>query len=353
MQDSIIGYLLGALDDDEMAKFEAQLRHDLDLQARVREAARSLEFLRQDDEEIEPPQGLVESTCSLVEEFRARPNSKLGELVSSAVQTGPVATTASAASVRLELGGDSDPWTLVDFFVACCVVLAACLLFFPAVNNSRYHVQVASCQNNLRSIGRALMEYSGADPQGFFPQVPETGNLAFAGVYASTLKSSGLVEDDHQFVCAALNNDLLDETFCVPSLEEITNTATENLATVHEFGGGTYGYTLGVQQNGRVQGIRNRSRNHFALMSDSPEIYTMLVSTTTTRSRDLHRNVLFESGCVRQVCVETDCWCGDQLYTNDLGEVSAGVHEADAVIAPSGAAPIIRRVNHSLANDQL
>ena len=353
MQDSIIGYLLGALDDDELAKFESQLKHDRDLQVRVREAARRLEFLRQDDEDIEPPQGLVESTCALVEEFRARPDaqldSKFGQLVRSTTDgvTHPSSGMPLAASNLVHHGGNSDEWTLIDFFVACCVVLAACLLFFPAVNNSRYHAQVASCQNNLRSIGRALIEYSGANSNGLFPQVPETGNLAFAGVYAPTLKSSGLVENDEQFMCAALNNNTLTETFRIPSLEEIKRTVGENLAVIQERSGGTYGYTLGVNENGRVRGIRNQSRNHFALMSDSPKFYTTLL-TSTRKQSDMHRNVLFESGCVRMVCIETECWCGDQLYQNDLGQVSAGVHESDAVIAPSAAAPIIH-----FANDQL
>ena len=66
MHDSIIGYLLGALDEGELARFEAQLEVDPELRAKVRAAARSLEMLGLDDDDIDPPEGLAESTCCFV-----------------------------------------------------------------------------------------------------------------------------------------------------------------------------------------------------------------------------------------------------------------------------------------------
>lgn len=316
MQDSIIGYLLDALDDDELARFEARLEQDPELRQQVRQAARSLRILQQDsDDDLEPPPGLAEATCALV---HAGNPSLRG---------------------RYESSASSDRWSLADVLVACAVVLMACLLFFPAINNSRYHAQVASCQNNLRAIGRALIEYSGTNAQGFFPQVPETGNLAVAGMYAPTLIYNGLITEDRRFFCPASGGPEEPTARSIPKLEEIQRARGPMLKVAQWTMGGDYGYTLGVKKHGQLQGIRNRSRIHFAIMSDSPSIFDC---ESPNASRRLHRNVLFESGGVRVVRMDTDCWCGDQLYRNDLGQISAGLHDADAVIGSSSTAPVAR-----------
>ena len=354
MQHSIIGYLLGALDDEELAKFEAQLKIDPELQAQVHEAAKSLECLHDDGEEFEPPAGLVESTCSLVEEMRhlPQPTNDVSELL----ELGFAASEASHPRRPTNVvrrgyaggGSDNEKWTLVDVFVACSIVLIACLLLFPAINNSRYHAQIASCQNNLRSIGRALIQFSDANPSNSFPQVPQEGNLSFAGMYAPTLKSFGLVDDDSLFRCAASSfgfDRSSSETFRIPTIEELEQSSGEELLAAQQRAGGHFGYSLGVLKNGKVAAIKNQSRNHFALMSDSPALYK-IVRVSPEMKREIHRNVLFESGCVRVVCVETECWCGDQIFTNDHGFVSAGVHDSDAVIGASAASPMTRTVSY-------
>ena len=40
--------------------------------------------------------------------------------------------------------------------MAATVLVAAGLLIFPAVQNSRFHAHVAACQDNLRELGGAL-----------------------------------------------------------------------------------------------------------------------------------------------------------------------------------------------------
>ena len=93
MQDSLIGYLVGALDDDELARFEARLKREPALQAQLREAARSLRVLRQDpDDDIEPPFDLAASTCAFVQH----------------------ASQAPLRHSRYERGTDAGGWTIVD-----------------------------------------------------------------------------------------------------------------------------------------------------------------------------------------------------------------------------------------------
>ena len=235
---------------------------------------------------------------------------------------------ASASPVELGRSAEHEEWSLVDITIAASVLLAGCLLFFPAVNNSRYHAQIAACQNNLRSIGQALIEYSSTNAQELFPRVPESGNLAVAGMYAPTLMGKQFVTEDHSFYCPALPVETLQR---IPTLAEIDQSVGRELAELQRRMGGDYGYTLGVHKFGRLYGVRNLGRAQYAIMSDSPTGHV-------DRRRRSHQNVLFESGAVR--ALTNAHWYGDQLYRNERGEVSAGVHEADIVIGASGTAPL-------------
>lgn len=311
MQDSLIGYLLGALSDEQMAQFEAELERNAELREQLQRAAASLNVLRRDADDIEPPSGLAQQTSDFVY----------------------ASVSHLAKTVRRERSGERDEWTLVDITIAASVVLAACLLFFPAINNSRYHAQIAGCQNNLRSIGQALIEYSSSNAQGLFPQVPESGNLAVAGMYAPTLVADQLAEE-RNFYCPAASAGKHAEARRIPSVEEINRSVGQKLAELQRQMGGDYGYTLGVMKNGKLHGIRNQSRAQFAIMSDSPDMFRV----PGRRRHHGHQNVLFESGGVRTI--NNQYWYGDQLYRNDHGEVSAGVHESDGVIAGSGTAPV-------------
>ncbi len=317
MQESLIGYLLGALDADEAARLEARLEQDPQLQQRLRHAAQSLRPLKVDDDDIEPPPGLAQGTCCYVE--RAK------RLIMPATCYDRVATSPN--------------WTLVDMTIAAGIFLAACLLFFPAINNSRYHAQIAGCQNNLRHIGRALIEYS-ENAQGLFPQVPATGNMAVAGMYAPTLRDLGLILEDHIFLCPASVYSATDVTFRVPAVQEIERARGPTLTALQRTMGGHYGYTLGyITSRGKLRGTLNRHRVYFVLMSDAPG--ESIFRDTSPRGFSMHRNVLFESGHVRQVSNATVCWCEDELYTNDRGEIAAGVHVDDTVIGNSGTAPLL------------
>ena len=93
-------------------------------------------------------------------------------------------------------------WTTADFVVAAGVCLAMACLFFPALSNSRYNMQLASCQNNMRKLAQSFDDYSRV-AGGYFPVVPPAGNLSFSGVYAPKLVAKGLVDDGRVFLCPA------------------------------------------------------------------------------------------------------------------------------------------------------
>jgi hypothetical protein len=321
MQDNLVGYLVGALDEDETAQLEARLQSDPALQARLQLAAQSLRPLMEDVDEIEPPSDLVAKTCCFVSE-------------SGAV---PVAAARRMAGTYTDRFNAHGAWRLVDVVVAASVLLGACLMCFPAINNARYHAQMAGCQNNLRQIGQALIHYSHLG-QGYFPVVPSKGNFAVAGMYAPTLIDHGLVVDDYLFLCPATPNEEIGSVFRIPSLNEIQRARGQTLAVMQRVMGGQFGYTLGYRDAAnKLRGIANRGRDHFPLMSDAPGDWA---TSCSLPRRKRHRHVLFESGRVCRLPIQSVCWQGDDLFVNDRGEVSAGMHAGDAVIGSSATTPL-------------
>jgi hypothetical protein len=101
--------------------------------------------------------------------------------------------------------------------------------------------------------------------------------------------------------------------------------------------GGSYGYTLGHFAGGQYRHTRHLRRTSFAIMADAPD------PCGGCRASGNHgggQNVLFEDG---RVVYLTSCQPGegcDDFYHNDDGQVQAGLHPDDAVIAPSSARPL-------------
>jgi hypothetical protein len=308
MREQLLGYLLGALEPEEhealatRLKREPDLRHELDL------LRKSLQPLDADDEEPEPPRDLSAKTCEYVMARR-----------------GPCAGQFAAAS----------SWRIQDIAVATGILIAAGLLFFPAVVNSRYVAQLTACQENLSTLGRALVQYSDLHADEF-PVVPTKGNLAAAGIYAPMLINCGLIEPRH-VICPA-SPLAAEKTFHVPSLAELQSAQATELRRLHRMMGGSYGYSLGYVENGRYHGHRNRSRSTFALMADMPDQHP---AAGCRNDGAMGQNVLFEDGSVRFMRTVRLDEFGDHIYQNKLGYVGAGIGPDDAVISPSDMPPIV------------
>jgi anti-sigma-K factor RskA len=126
MRENLIGYLLNALEPTEQAEIEAELGRDPQLKRELDVLSRSLEPLSWDQGMHNPPVGLASRCCEFV---------------------------AEQTKVRLPAPTGAPPssqWRMADLGVAASVFLAASLLFWPAMNQSRYAARVRGCQNNLR-----------------------------------------------------------------------------------------------------------------------------------------------------------------------------------------------------------
>ena len=307
VHDNIIGYLLGALDDAEMAEFEAELESNAELQRRVHQAARSLQVWEDADEE--PPAGLVDATCQFVHSQLRQPRDR-----------------------SRQLAFDRDSWSLFDVMIAVSVLFVGSLLFLPAINNSRLHAQVAGCQDNLRRIGGGLIQFSSLSPTQSFPSIPHDSRLGVAGIYAPILLEAGFLSDDQCFYCPSYRQR---EQRSIPSTKDLLTAIGQKCEELQTIVGGDYGFHLGQEVNGNVRARRNSGSPHFALMADLP-----VCATAPTHRALQHRNVLMECGGVRVIPVNMAEWRGDHLFVNQQGKIRAGVTPNDCVIGASYMRPL-------------
>lgn len=307
MHAQLLGYLLGALEPDEHAAVEQALSRDEQARRDLQLLRRSLEPLAADAEPYAPPAGLALKTCQLVRQQCEKPR---------------------LAPVSERVPGRTS-WSVPDMAVAAGIVMAAGLLFLPALSHSRQQAKTAFCQDNLRQIGQAFDKYA-LQHAGFLPRIPTSGRLAFAGMYGPKLKESGFLDDDRRLLCPCCK--LCDEPdFAVPTEEQLLSASEEDYERLRRFAGGSFGYTLGYAEDGHYQPVRSQGRANYAILSDSPD------PTQSDRCSKRHgrhgQNVLFDDGHVSYLTAPTSSPSGDNLFLNAVGEVAPGVNPDDSVIA--------------------
>jgi hypothetical protein len=333
MQHDVLGYLVNAIDSSERDQIEQQLSVDENLRRQVDAGRRSLTRLSWDAEPYPAPAGLVERTCAYVEQ----------QLEGDAVQPASKVRRVYPAEA---LSGESGGWTFADFVVAAGICVAAACLFFPAILNSRYNARLAQCQNNLRQLGVALQQYSDQN-NGYFPTVPATGNLAFAGAYASLLRDKDLLGEDYAQLlsCPSRGGTIV---IRIPRSADVNAAQGAMLVTLQKTIGGDYAYPLGYVQNGKLHGIRrtrNQQRAQYVILADAP------LGDVHRNFRAVHdggQNVLFEDGHAAFLATRFRPGVShDDYFVNDLGYVEAGVHAQDNVLGSSSTPPflIVRNVN--------
>jgi hypothetical protein len=229
---------------------------------------------------------------------------------------------------------------MADIGVAAGVFLAATLLFWPAMNQSRYAAQVRQCQNNLGQIGVAHNIYTTQYP-GHFPTLSLKDPHNRAGIYAVILHQQGLLPERHILICPASELAELADSFNVPTLEELNRAKAQNeqLVQLYKKMGGSYGYSLGHYEADGYHPPQDLRRVRHALMADAP------THTNTDSISSNHGgcglNVLFEDMHVEYVTTCRSRACQDHLFQNRKGEHLAGLDRDDVVLGSSDTAPVV------------
>jgi len=335
LREQLLGYLLDALEDNERRQVERQLEDDPSLLDELQRLRLSLEPLAETFEDFEPPRDLAKRSCERVADRRDREPVELARRGGQSTMPGAFGSSAFGAGPKL---------SVADVVVTAGIVLASVLIFFPAIASSRYASRLTHCQDNLRQLGLALVNYSDKLGGGFFPEVSSDGNRAFAGVYAPTLLDTGYLECSNTLICPASSLADQQKKYRVPTLAEIDSATPREIFVMHQLAGGSYGYTLGVIAQGTHVAPRNKSRASFALMADAPNPSNQ--DNFSANHAGKGQNVLYEDGHFKFVPISMNnaAWL-DNPFRNRHGMVEAGVDEDDAVVAPSFSPPFNRAVS--------
>jgi hypothetical protein len=328
-REQLLGHLLGALDEDEQAALDAQLESDPEYRGELDLLRRRLEPLAALRTDFDPPAGLAERTCLFVAAHIPSP-----------------APAAISKSKRLRPEVAPPSWigrmTKLDVAMAATVLVAATLLIFSAIAQSNYSARRTACKDNLEELGKALAHYSQTNG-GYFPRIPAKGNLATAGIYAPVLFQNKLITDVRRFVCPDSRLAAQRNSFRIPTYNELELTSPAKIVDLRPTLGGSYGYNLGYTRDGVYYPTKNLYRDNFAVMSDSP-------SDRPEHQSENHggwgQNVLFENGSVKFLTKSKPEGSNDDFFTNDAGQVAAGLQQNDSVVGPSQAAPIIYVSGH-------
>jgi hypothetical protein len=230
--------------------------------------------------------------------------------------------------------------------VAAAIFVAASVLFLPALNQGRFAAQVTGCQNNLRELGRSLAQFANVNG-GHFPSLVNGEGLLPAGVYATKLSDHGLLQEPSWVICPSSSLAGQVNQLRLPGIDEVQSISPAKQAELFRAMGGSYGYNLGYVVDGRYQPTKNLQRSTFALMADAPNSESMRgrgpvvpAQLSSLNHGRRGQNVLFEDGHVEFLKKCTADGCPDDIFLNDDGQPTAGVHRNDAVIGPSHAHPL-------------
>lgn len=369
MRDELIGYLLGALDEDLRVQVEQRLQFDASLRADMETLRRGLQVLQptrcQNPSEIDPTPSVSDRFDSEFPAERIISTERIDQWASTSMWVEPPVGLAERACdfVFSRSSGDvntppspqfrsaaepavgSVSWSVADAFVIAGVCITAALLFAPALITSRISAQRQLCASRLRDLGESFALYS-AQHQGELPVIPTSGPRSFAGIYAPVLRDAGFLSDPNWIVCPeACSTDSTPVHGIVPTLSQIDRGTASELSLWCNAAGGNYAYALPyLDQNGQYVSRKNLRQSNIAILGDivtSPSAAvlpaTPVLPAATGRHGGRGANVLFQDGGVRyqhQLRIGND-----DLFRSNRGLIEVGQSIDDQVLAPSQVRP--------------
>jgi len=328
MRDELLAYLLGDLGPEESQRIVERLESDPIWQRELQLLQSCMEAHEADPQSFNQPEDLVNRTCSLVRHAAAKSHS---------AQAVPASLTESRDRAVSRLRS----WSLADLAVGACVLLVLGMLLFPALRESRDAARRAKCQNNLKHLGTALVEYAEKSNRGL-PHIDLGEN---AGSFVVDLAESGILarkELAELLVCPS--SPLADEVFAgrvvvqIPTPQGLKTASKESLATMRKFMAGSYAYRFGYRdESGRYCQIKFEGRSDAPMLADAPCI--SVAGFQSPNHGGCGQNVVFQdlSGRLFDRCTAGEN--ADHLFLNEDREHAAGRHARDVVLGRSEADP--------------
>ena len=310
MHQQLLGHLLGALDDDEQEWLESRLQIDEEYRRQWRVWRRRLAPLLAARPDTEPPPGLAEQTCRLVASFAPVP--KQAEPPRRAMSPDAAFPAHSAHAAWL------------DVAVAALILLVIGIVVPPAINNSRFHSRLASCQDKLRQVGLALAEY-GDHHGAAISELADHQKLTTAGQFAAQLLDEGLAPDDGRVMCSdawlAVQGALRWSRHMKTSMADASGTPADMFDIGQPMLSGPPFESValsddnwpGTWRNGTIDGTTPPAPADLALLADAPS------ADLPGQSLDCHdgqgRNMFFADGHVDFIPCSAPCDAADTFLS--------------------------------------
>ncbi|TWU05662.1 hypothetical protein [Stieleria varia] len=378
MHKDLLGYLLGALEPDEMRRVAQWVRENPAAQQQLREIEQMLRPLDELDADIEPPSHEAEEDLIARTMASLPPLPPVHEPLEALQEIDEAALTDDQhhSSRTFELNSRLTPVGMTEGrkshrvgwmdWVGGSVAVAILLgLLVPSLAEGRFEARKIACQDNLREFGTALIQYVTRGGGERLPAVRREGPEAFAGVYAIRLADAGLIESPQIRWCPSVGNPIdfqpvtrrSTKSVDAPiqpaqqvqsvvvnklvSLEQLRSAPVNELHEIQRYSGGHYAYSLGVVDHQQYTSPKFESRSSFAVMSDAP----LMILTGGDLSNEFvghsgrGMNVLYEDGRVQFIDIDSLDALPDHPMMNHAGQSEAGVHRDDASLAPSWSPP--------------
>jgi len=320
MQEDLLGYLLNALEPDEMRRVELWLRGNEEAQRELARLERTLGRLDENEpaedlsaSDLMPPADLVSRTLANLPPMPPMPEAEKPD-DSFEVADVEARIFSNLSFSEVSEGGSSSAWSLRDWAASVTAAVILIAISVPALSEGRFAARKVACQDHLRELGLAMTQFAGRNAQSRLPSVAPDGYQAFAGVYALRLHEAGLLNDPRITLCPSIDRAafwpiesrpgsgmgyenplwLTDDSqtpmlVSLQTLDELGRDlagsetsvigdsetagrvmrAIEKLRWIQMTAGGQYAYTLGVRDGEHFSPPRFQGRTHFAVMSDA------------------------------------------------------------------------------------
>lgn len=333
--ETLLGFLLDGLPDEEMAQIEDALKGSDSLRQRLEGLKVLLEPLEETDEAFEPRADLVGEVVSLVAERESesrmlRANSTRPEL------SDPVRFEWSEVPASTRIA-----W--MDSFVTITAGIIILSILMPTVWHWREAARQFACADNLRNVGFGLLSYVNLTNSREIPPIEISGPKTFAGMYAIHLRDRGLLDSPHWLHCPS--NRAVPIPAHVPTSQQFLASTPEQQQILRYVVGGNYAYNLGVWINGKYRTPRLDSPIQFAVLGDMwPSNHGVVQDTLEAPMLhgDRAANMLFSDGSIRLIRIPTSSDAGffsaasiDNPFLNRDLEQGVGIGYQDACLGPS------------------